>query len=85
MLLAWGQQPVLCWPQGVYLVLEKLKMPAYRRLFRRVALLHAEQEPAKAVQVPLGAPPFLCQPPSALSCRCKWGTFHRSWRVPAND
>ena len=41
--------------QGVYLVLEKLKMPAYRRLFRRVALLHADQEPAKAVQVPLGA------------------------------
>ena len=53
-----------CRSQGVYLVLEKLKMPAYRRLFRRVALLHAEQEPAKAVQVPLGA--LACTVPASM-------------------
>jgi hypothetical protein len=40
---------------GTYLLLEKLKNSVYRRLFRRVALLHKEQEPAKAAQVPLGA------------------------------
>lgn len=39
---------------GTYLLLEKLKNSVYRRLFRRVALLHKEQEPAKAAQVPLG-------------------------------
>ncbi|KAK9902673.1 hypothetical protein WJX75_002119 [Coccomyxa subellipsoidea] len=38
---------------GTYLLLEKLKNSVYRRLFRRVALLHKEQEPAKAAQVPL--------------------------------
>ena len=41
---------------GTYLLLEKLKNSVYRRLFRRVAVLHKEQEPAKAAQVPLGAP-----------------------------
>ncbi|BDA51148.1 probable PCI domain-containing protein 2 [Coccomyxa sp. Obi] len=38
---------------GTYLLLEKLKKLVYRCLFRRVALLHKEQEPAKAAQVPL--------------------------------
>ena len=42
--------------QGIYLLLEKLRMPVYRRLFKRVALLHKEAEPAKGAQVPLGAP-----------------------------
>lgn len=45
--------------QGIYLLLEKLKQPTYRRLFKRVQLLHAQQQPAKAVQVPLGAPAAL--------------------------
>lgn len=40
--------------QGIYLLLERLKFPAYRRLFRRVQLLHAEANPAKAAQLPLG-------------------------------
>ena len=41
-------------PQGIYLLLEKLKFPVYRRLFKRVQLLHAAQSPAKASQLPLG-------------------------------
>lgn len=40
---------------GTYLLLEKLKQSVYRRLFKRVALIHRQQEPAKASQVPLGA------------------------------
>lgn len=40
---------------GTYLLLEKLKHAVYRRLFKRVALIHREQEPAKAAHVPLGA------------------------------
>jgi hypothetical protein len=44
-----------CLLQGIYLLLERLKFPVYRRLFRRVQLLHAEANPAKAAQLPLGA------------------------------
>ena len=40
---------------GTYLLLEGLKQGALRRLFKRVALLHREAEPAKASQIPLGA------------------------------
>lgn len=40
--------------QGIYLLLERLKFPVYRRLFKRVQLLHAEENPAKAAQLPLG-------------------------------
>ncbi|KAG1670374.1 hypothetical protein FOA52_000134 [Chlamydomonas sp. UWO 241] len=40
---------------GTYLLLEKLLLAAYRRLFRKVALVHAEANPAKAAQVPLAA------------------------------
>lgn len=40
--------------QGIYLLLERLKFPVYRRLFKRVQLLHAEANPAKAAQLPLG-------------------------------
>jgi hypothetical protein len=39
--------------QGTYLLLEKLRQAVYRRLLRRVWLIHAEQEPAKAAQIPL--------------------------------
>ena len=45
---------------GVYLLLEKLKQAVQRRLFKRVALIHREQDPAKAFHVPLGA--FLFHP-----------------------
>ncbi|KAK9798910.1 hypothetical protein WJX73_008301 [Symbiochloris irregularis] len=39
---------------GTYLVLEKLRMAVYRRLFRRVQALHAETcDPSRAHQVPL--------------------------------
>ena len=44
---------------GTYLLLEKLKNSVYRRLFRKVALLHKEQEPAKAAQVPLCTSPII--------------------------
>uniref|UniRef100_A0A7R9VIM2 PCI domain-containing protein n=1 Tax=Chlamydomonas euryale TaxID=1486919 RepID=A0A7R9VIM2_9CHLO len=40
---------------GTYLLLEKLLLAVYRRLFRKVAMLHAEAQPAKAAQVPLVA------------------------------
>lgn len=40
--------------EGIYLLLERLKFPVYRRLFKRVQLLHAEENPAKAAQLPLG-------------------------------
>lgn len=39
---------------GTYLVLEKLKQPVLRRLLKRVVLIHAEANPDKASQVPLG-------------------------------
>lgn len=48
--------------QGIYLLLERLKFPVYRRLFRRVQLLHAEANPAKAAQLPLGGCSSLWQP-----------------------
>lgn len=38
---------------GTYLLLEKLLLSTYRRLFRKVAVVHAELNPAKASQVPL--------------------------------
>ena len=40
---------------GTYLLLEKLKQSVYRRLFKRVTLIHRHQAPGKAAQVPLGA------------------------------
>jgi len=39
---------------GTFLLLEKLKLYVHRRLFKRLALLHREQEPAKAERLPLG-------------------------------
>ena len=39
---------------GTFLLVEKLKLYVHRRLFKRVALLHREQEPAKAERLPLG-------------------------------
>ena len=38
---------------GTYLLLEKLLLSAYRRLFRKVAAIHAELNPSKASQLPL--------------------------------
>lgn len=39
---------------GTFLLVEKLKLYVHRRLFKRVALLHREQEPGKAERLPLG-------------------------------
>jgi hypothetical protein len=39
---------------GTFLLIEKLKLFVHRRLFKRVALLHREQESAKAERLPLG-------------------------------
>lgn len=39
---------------GTYLLIEKLRLAVYRRLFKRVQLIHASMNPDKAVQVPLG-------------------------------
>ena len=39
---------------GTFLLIEKLKLFVHRRLFKRVALLHREQEPARAERLPLG-------------------------------
>jgi hypothetical protein len=52
--------------QGIYLLLERLKFPVYRRLFRRVQLLHAEAKPAKAAQLPLGECSSLWRPVHVL-------------------
>lgn len=38
---------------GTYLLLEKLQAAVYRRLLRKVWIIHAQQEPAKAAQIPL--------------------------------
>jgi hypothetical protein len=59
----------LCVSQGVYLLLEKLKQPIYRRLFRRVQLIHAglSENATKAVQVPLGGR----APSSSPCCSCR--------------
>ncbi len=46
-------QPACATQAGTYLLLEKLQLAAYRRLFKKCALLHAEANPAKATQVPL--------------------------------
>lgn len=49
---------VTCTPQGVYLLLEKLRNAVYRRLFRRVAGIWSGQlapDPSKGHQLPLGA------------------------------
>lgn len=40
--------------EGIYLLLERLKFPTYRRLLKRVQLLHAAADPARAAQLPLG-------------------------------
>ncbi len=39
--------------QGTYLLLEKLRFAAYRRLLRKVCGVHAELEPQKQTQIPL--------------------------------
>lgn len=44
---------------GTFLLVEKLKLYVHRRLFKRVALLHREQEPAKGERLPLGEFPSL--------------------------
>ncbi len=38
---------------GTLLLLEKLQASVYRRLLRRVYIVHAQMEPAKAAQIPL--------------------------------
>lgn len=38
---------------GTYLLLEKLQASVYRRLLRKVWIIHAQQEPGKAAQIPL--------------------------------
>lgn len=38
---------------GTYLLLEKLQASVYRRLLRNVWIIHAQQEPDKAAQIPL--------------------------------
>lgn len=38
---------------GTYLLLEKLQAAVYRRLLRKVWLIHAQQDQAKAAQIPL--------------------------------
>lgn len=38
---------------GTYLLLEKLQASVYRRLLRKVWIIHAQQEPDKAAQIPL--------------------------------
>ena len=53
--------------QGIYLLLERLKYASYRRLLKRIQLLHAESNPAKAFQLPLGAPS--CSATSQTACR----------------
>ena len=71
-----------CRQAGTYLLLEKLKQSAYRRLFKRVALLHAQAEPAKAFQIPLGAPLPVAQHGDGfyrgrmLHAWSWWCTFH---------
>lgn len=42
---------------GTFLLVEKLKVFVHRRLFKRVALLHRVQDPAKADRLPLGEQP----------------------------
>ncbi|EFN51772.1 hypothetical protein CHLNCDRAFT_27542, partial [Chlorella variabilis] len=39
--------------EGTYLLLEKLRYAAYRRLLRKVCGVHAEMEPHKRTQIPL--------------------------------
>mmetsp|Transcript_900 Transcript_900/g.2763 ORF Transcript_900/g.2763 Transcript_900/m.2763 type:complete len:404 (-) Transcript_900:251-1462(-) len=39
--------------EGMYLLVEKLKYATYRRLMKRVQLLHAESNPGKGFQLPL--------------------------------
>jgi nuclear mRNA export protein PCID2/THP1 len=39
--------------EGTYLLLEKLRQTCYRRLFKLVAIIHAENDPNKASQIPL--------------------------------
>lgn len=57
----------------MYLLVEKLKYATYRRLMKRVQLLHAESNPAKGFQLPLGAPPPVDAPTHdgilGLSCQ----------------
>jgi len=45
---------VLLVQAGTYLLIEKLQLAAYRRLFKKVALVHAAINPSKASQVHLG-------------------------------
>ena len=40
---------------GTFLLMEKLRQAVYRRLLKRVWLLHRESDPDKAHQLPLGA------------------------------
>lgn len=53
--------------QGIYLLLERLKYASYRRLLKRIQLLHAEGNPAKAFQLPLGTP--TCPTTPQMLCR----------------
>ena len=46
---------------GTFLLVEKLKLYVHRRLFKRVALLHREQDSTKAERLPLGV--HLSPPP----------------------
>ena len=40
---------------GTFLLMEKLRQAVYRRLLKRVWLLHRKSDPDKAHQLPLGA------------------------------
>lgn len=57
--------------QGTYLLLEKLRYAAYRRLLRKVCGVHAEMEPHKRTQIPL--PQF--QAALAFQVRLLLGAF----------
>lgn len=61
--------------QGTYLLLEKLRQAVYRRLLRRVYLINAEQQPAKAAQIPL---PLFQQ---ALAVQVGWAAVRVGRRV----
>lgn len=51
---------------GTYLLLERLKQPVYRRLLKRVALIHMQQDPTKGFQLPLGLPLLVPRPPASF-------------------
>ena len=56
---------------GTFLLVEKLKLYVHRRLFKRVALLHREQDSTKAERLPLGvhlSPPLSSERGDPYAC-----------------